>query len=282
MGKIIITGSSGFIGRELALYLSQENYNIYAFQRKPLKEKFPNIQFVPYSLSTKIEDHYFQEADILIHTAYQKLNPKEDDVNYSGTKIILKKCRQYQVKFIFLSTVSAQKNIPSRYAISKLNIENLLDKNQDTILKLGLVIGNNGLFFSMYTIIKKLKIVPIFDNGKQHVQYISITDVTSICKYVIEQNSTGSYVITHHDTILMKELYQKLAHHQQKKRIFISIPSKIAYFTLKGIEKLNIQLPITSENIAGLQNTTKLSQKLPLGISKKEIKSFDQSLERLP
>jgi nucleoside-diphosphate-sugar epimerase len=277
--KVIITGSSGYLGLNLMNFLLDRDLYVYAFQRKKLNLKHKNLEFIQYDLESELEDTPFIEADFLFHTAFKSLlTRKEKDVNFSGTKKLLQKCRQFNVKIIFFSTVSAQEEIPSRYAKSKIKIENLLDIQKDIILKLGLVIGNGGLFLKMYSFIKKSSLIPIFDNGKQALQYISLMDVCETCFETIHHFNPGIYVIVKGDTILMRNFYSKLAVHQQRRVFFINISSTFFYKILKTTESLHIPLPVSSENLLGLKKMTSLPQKLFNTRIDKEIKTLKECL----
>lgn len=281
MAKIIITGSSGFIGSELILFLEKQGHEIYAFQRSKKELSNLNIQFVEYDLNSDLDNSVFETADFCIHTAYSKDISNKNNINISGSIKLIKKCREHEVKFIFLSSLSAQKSITSLYSISKQNIENQINKSDAVILKLGLVIGEGGLFKGIYDFIKKSPFVPIFDGGKQQIQYISIEDVKNVLNLMISNFQVGEFVIIHETSIQNKLFYSRLAEKLGKKIFFISINSLLMSFLLSFTEFLHIKLPVTKENLQGLKQMKPLKQKLPNGIANSEIKSLSQILEKL-
>lgn len=278
--KIIITGTSGYVGKALLEHFSSlENYFIYAFQRKIPKETTKNVSYVEYHLEKELNDSDFKDIDILIHCAYKPLlSNNEEDINFSGIKKLIEKCRTHNIKIIFLSTVSAQEHITSRYAVSKMNIEKLLDIQKDVVLKLGLVIGNGGLFMKMFSFIKKIPFVPIFDNGVQKLQYISLIDVCKICSLIIDDFKVGNYVIVKNETLTMKLFYKKIANHLGKKRFFISISTSFLLRILGFTQSIGLKLPISTENLKGLKNMTSLPQHLITEITDADLRDFDESL----
>lgn len=283
MKKIIITGASGYIGKELTSFLSNNGYFIYAFQRTNTIDNHPKIEYVNYILnSDDLNSHYFENSDYLIHTAYQPLlSKKEEDVNFLGTKKLLEKCRKHNVKFIFMSTVSAQESVTSRYSKSKLKVESILNTEKDLILKIGLVIGNGGLFLRMFKFIKKSPIIPIFDSGKQQIQYICLSNITNLCLASITNFIPGNYVIVSKSSISTKKFYSKLANLQGKKVLFINIPSTLTYKLLKFTEYLKLPLPVTSENLLGIKNMTYLAQKLPKNLNQESINTFEDCMHNI-
>ena len=202
--NIIITGSNGFVGNKILQSLVKFNFNIYAFQRKKSIYTSKRITVVKYNLNDEVDDIFFEKSDFLIHCAYTPLLKKnQQDLNLIGSKKLFDKCRQYNVKIIFISTVSAQIEINSRYSKSKIDIEDCLDIKKDCILKLGLVFGNGGLFNNISNFLKLSPIIPVFDNGEQNLQFICIRDVTKVIINLINNFKPNSYVIVKNEGIKM-------------------------------------------------------------------------------
>ena len=83
MKNILITGSSGFIGKNISIYLSK-NHNIFSFDRKIQKKKIKNIKSFLYPKSIKDYVVFFKKykIDIVIHNAgYFVKEHKTQDIN---------------------------------------------------------------------------------------------------------------------------------------------------------------------------------------------------------
>ena len=126
---ILITGGAGFIGVNLAHYLSKkiitdlhiiivdncitgsfENFKENSFKNKNLKLEFLNLDITDDNFLTIIQNKY-SKIDQIYHLAslaspkYYKKYPLETlEVGYTGTKNVLELTKYYQCKFLFSST----------------------------------------------------------------------------------------------------------------------------------------------------------------------------------
>jgi nucleoside-diphosphate-sugar epimerase len=278
--KVIITGTSGFIGNFLMNYLLDEGHSVYAFQREKRLSDKANLKYIAYDLNDDLNSTCFKDSDVLIHCAYKPLLTKnEKDLNYSGAQKIIELCRKYGVKIIFLSTVSAQEHISSRYGQSKLAIEGILNIETDIILNLGLVIGNGGLFSTMFNFIKKSFFIPVFNGGRQEVQFIEVNDIGRVISHVLNEFSPGKYILVKEEPLSIISLYKMISESKGKKRFYINFSIPLTYRVLKVFENLGIRLPITSENIKGLKEAKKLKQNLPKGILDENLSTIKEALK---
>ena len=133
--NILITGSNGFIGRNLKFSLLEKNFNIFEFNRNDNLNKLENL---------------IEKSDIIFHLAGEN-RPKETKLfKVNNIELTNKICsilneRKKKLKIIFTSTTQIKKNNP--YAKSKLECEKILIKykkqtnNSISILRLPNVYG---------------------------------------------------------------------------------------------------------------------------------------------
>ncbi len=151
MKKILITGSSGYIGSCLYKFLKKKKFNLIGIDKK--KSKIQNIKFEQINILNKNKLHKFfnkeKDIDTIIHLAgestidniYKKNNYVVNNVQV--TKNILNIAKEFKInKFIFSSTAAVyqstnkkitEKNIikPNNiYGKTKLDCERLI-KNQN-------------------------------------------------------------------------------------------------------------------------------------------------------
>ena len=148
--KILITGSSGYIGRHLCSVL-QHDYVVgldYVFQKQMTDD------FVLQDINKDIWNDQFEHFDVVVHLA-ALVNVAESmqkpleyfKTNVSGTLKVLENTSFDH--FIFASTGAAENPI-SPYALSKLQTESLvreycrIKKLNHTIFRFYNVIGSNG------------------------------------------------------------------------------------------------------------------------------------------
>src|SRR6266700_7171897 len=105
-GIIAITGAGGFIGSALLTHLRNSGYRVIALKRtvagdaEPLQERFFDLQQVPAAGLLK-------GVEVLIHCAFigAEAHSEADQINYAGTKLLVKNARVHGVqKIIFFSS----------------------------------------------------------------------------------------------------------------------------------------------------------------------------------
>lgn len=115
MMKILVTGSKGFIGKNLIAELRNRNYtDIYEFSRET---------------DPVLLDEYCRDADFVFHLAGVN-RPKDQsefmDGNYGFTSILLETLKKYQNNCPVMISSSIQANLENPYGISKRAGEDLL------------------------------------------------------------------------------------------------------------------------------------------------------------
>lgn len=253
--KIIVTGSSGFIGTQVVNYFSCNGYQVIALQRTIPLATSKGVEFQSYDLSDPVNTSKFEGATHLIHTAFQPYNLSNtfsNNINYSGTVNLIEACKKFNIKIIFLSTMSAHVQAESNYGKTKLRLENIFDQKQDLVLKLGLVLGNGGLFGTIVDTIERNRIVPIIGKNKL-IQTIAMHDLLSLIEVSIKNNISGNYPIGESNPIRLGTLYKDIAMAMSRKPLFIPVPIVFIYILCLFADKMKIKLPITTENVLGLK-----------------------------
>ncbi|HFQ5177499.1 TPA: NAD-dependent epimerase/dehydratase family protein [Vibrio vulnificus] len=104
MSKVILTGSSGFIGQHLNSHLKDNGYNVYSISRNELSDsKMPIKGF--------FGSQYHADADVVIHlvgAAHRKFTDDESSfINFKLTKKVLDRTVELGIpRFILLSSVN--------------------------------------------------------------------------------------------------------------------------------------------------------------------------------
>lgn len=113
MNNILITGSEGFIARNLIAELkNQGNLNIFEYSRETGQE---------------LLDHYCKTADFVFHLA--GINRPKDksefmDGNYGFLSILLNTLKKYQNNCPIMISSSVQAQYNNDYGISKKHVKN--------------------------------------------------------------------------------------------------------------------------------------------------------------
>ena len=259
MRKVIsITGSNGFIGSNLKKYFLSLGYHINCLVRKIPEYLEQDVTYVLYHLEKPIYEAIFPEADIVFHCAfmaYSKTSKRANEINISGAQNLIRICRDKNMKIVFFSSLSAHNESGSNYGRNKLFLEGLFDPTRDLVLKLGLVMGDGGIFASMEQIIRKSKILPLIDNGRQPVHIVAVEDLMTICKISFENNIVGKFNIGKVLPITLKAVYLLIGKKNNVKNYFLPVSSILILTLLKITEQIGLVLPIGTENILGLKHS---------------------------
>lgn len=203
--KILITGSEGLIGRELAKALERRGHLVRRFDAK-----LGNNVLDAKALSAAVKG-----ADAVYHLAAQ-LDEGANDlfrVNVAGTKNVLEACAKERVsQFIYMSTVGvmgdlkrgvrADEKTPqkplTRYEKSKAEAEKIVLGYQEvmpvTVVRGAMVLGPNEFWSG---IIKQAKHnFPLVGDGKNRWQVIYYRDLADALVFLLgKEDATGELFI---------------------------------------------------------------------------------------
>jgi nucleoside-diphosphate-sugar epimerase len=302
MNKILVTGSSGFVGKNLIKYFIEQSKNIISFSRNSGFDY--NIIDYNYLNSNNI--------NIIIHTAgkaHDLKNVNNDNEYFKvNTDLTINLYKQFLLSnsqlFITLSSVKAvaenltgiltEENTPqplTSYGKSKLLAEeyilsHIIPKGKKVFILRPCMIhgpGNKGNLNLLYKIVGKYLPWPLgaFDNKRS---FCSIDNLCFLLNELIQNNQipSGVYNIADDDALSTNELIKLIAESQGKKPFILNIPK----FLIKFLSKLGdvFRLPLNTERLNKLTETYIVSNKKlknlikkPLPITSKEglIKTFN-------
>lgn len=219
--KILITGGCGFIGNQIVKDLMKNNYNVSVIDIK--KGIFPVKYFIA-DISNKeqilkiIKDI---QPDIIIHLAALITGSYDDlyKINVIGTKNIQE---SFSGKIIFMSSAMIYQGLKApfkenfivnptdNYAKTKKKAEDILLKNNQTIILRGSIVyglGQKGSMFIpqlKYHIKNNLKFH--MTKGEQKRDFIHVKDLTNAILKLIETNNSGIFNIGFGKSITLKEV----------------------------------------------------------------------------
>lgn len=261
--KVLVTGSSGFVGSNLQNYL-KDSYNLEPFK----------VRYLP-------ENDFEINADILIHLAgkahdLKKVSQPKDyyEANFELTKqlfdaFLISKSRV----FIFMSTVKAvadkvdgffldEDTIPNpktHYGISKYQAEEYIlskglpEGKRVYILRPCMIHGpgNKGNLNLLYKLVSKGLPWPLgaFENQRS---FLSIENLCFVIRELLENKkiSSGIYQVADDKSISTNELIKLLEDSLGKKSLIWNVNS----FFIKTVARLGdlLHLPLNSERLQKL------------------------------
>jgi UDP-glucose 4-epimerase len=229
MKKVLITGSSGYIGSHLCKMLEKE-YEVYGLDVRPPQAEMANFMQVNINQLFNIEE----EFDAVIHLAAlvrvgeSELKPIQYYItNLNGTMNVINKVKTKN--FIFASTGAAQ-DCESAYGISKRAAEDVVREyctthrpTPYTIFRFYNVIGSKGFAPTnpdglMYNLIMAMqsKQFTIFGNdydisndGTCVRDYVHVNEICDSLKQAIEKPSNSIECLGHGVGYTVKEIVNK-------------------------------------------------------------------------
>lgn len=280
--KIVVTGASGFIGREIVTELRSKNHEIISFVGLKLKDlsefkSFVRVDVTDFdSLSSSCEN---QTADVVIHSAglaHQFGKTTDEDflkVNVKGTENISRLSVRLGVKhLILISSVAVYGNTGESgvidetnscnpkgiYAKSKFEAEKIATKICEehkialTILRPVTVIGENdrGNTARLIEAIDKRRFLWI-GKGENRKSLIYKNDVAKACLQVLEKKTSAKEIFNvTGEALQMNFIVSEIARNLQRK----ILPFRISQSLLNVIFGVN-KKSLNIGKISNLQET---------------------------
>lgn len=289
--NILITGSNGFLGQYLCQYLSGKKHFILAHTRQPQVFDHPNITNINFDLNDNLDSLDLSHVDVIIHCAGRAhiMNEIAESplkayrhTNVQGTLNLAKKAAESGVKrFIYLSSIKVngeettinpftpndefKTNDP--YGLSKYEAEQaLLELSKNTgfeivIIRPVLIYGPNvkANFKSMVNLASKKIPLPIgcLDNKRSMVSVYNLVDLIHVC--MTHPNAKNEvFLASDQDDISVKQLFEKLAYHQNNNLIILPVPKSLIAFLASLVGKKAMASRLCSELIVDTSKNTQL------------------------
>ncbi len=197
--KVLITGASGFVAKNLRLYLSQKNTNLVSISRNDF-QGFKHECKIISKYDEKLLPH-IQDADVLVHLVgigRQSVDASYDEINDRLTRQITTLCTKTNIKkIIYLSGLGVSHNTSSGYFISKYNAEqHIINSGLDyVIFRPSYILSRDDSLTKHLQQQIKNKEIRIPGSGKYLLQPIHMTDVLEVIYAAIYQNKFKNMII---------------------------------------------------------------------------------------
>jgi len=258
---VVVTGAGGFISRHVSQELRRAGCRIIGISHT--RETIEGYDLVlPGALGSTLTGVFDREPiDCVVHCAYHADKKYEDEfrVNVSGTISWADLAQNSGVRTqIFLSSLSARENVTSAYGQSKREIEKWFVGNHQIVYRLGLVVGNGGIFGRLVETVQKYPVIPLLDNGTAPVYPMGIDYLSQVIRDTVVDNGEGRKGRTWHlqqpESVLLREVLTTIRDVLMKRCIFVPIPSILVLKVVDLVENLHIKgLQISGSNIRGLR-----------------------------
>ena len=278
--KILILGSSGFLGSHLVKFLLKNN-EVVQFDMNPPPQKIADSEFIKGSILDKtLVTSAMKDVDIVYHFAamtdidiVNESPAQAIEVNIAGTSNVLEACVQERIeRFIFSSSVYVYSEFGGVYKSTKQACELLIEdynKMHDlgyTILQLGSVYGPGAkqinLISRLINEALSFKEIHHCGTGEEVRQYIYVEDVVQAAATSIDNNYKNKKIILlGNERITISELMDKIIFHTDSniQKVFhddqYGVHYKLSPFHTNpdGAVSLKIEIPVSINS--GLKKT---------------------------
>lgn len=263
--RVLVTGSSGFIGSAIAIALAEAGHQIRAASRHP--PAVAELNGVEWLQMPDLEQRfewapYIEGVDIVIHLAaiaHRRLGQGADyeKVNRDATGRLARACAADGVKkFIFFSSIGAQAGSAADFVVteqhdpapvtaydrSKLAAEEEVRSSgvPFTILRPVLVYGEGAKAnISLITRVARLPVALPFGALKNKRSLLSIDNLVGAVKFCIERHETinRTFIVSDPEPIELAEMIATLREAAGRSPLLIPVPPLIIKVLLLALGK---------------------------------------------
>ena len=260
---ILITGSTGFVGRHLVKRLVAEGEKPRCLARSQQKatQTLP-IENIEVAIGDTTRPGTLEPAmqgiETLVHSAFVTADIKEgrdvsyQGVNVEGTRNVVEAAKRAGVKKIVLvSGLGTRPDKPGSYMQGRYLAEQAVRTSglAWSIIQPSIQFGEHAAFFKgLADLIRTAPVVPMIGTSQRKFQPIWVEDVSQcLIKQIREENRSGkTYVVGGPDQFTYAEILEMLAHSLGKKRLKASMPMPLAYLGAAMMQTVLPKPPITT------------------------------------
>jgi nucleoside-diphosphate-sugar epimerase len=252
---ILVTGASGFIARGVARTLRAEGHRLIGVTSGSGPTAYYH-RVVHARLGESLQPTFDSEAvDAVVHTAYYA-GKGEYNVNFDGTSRWLEEALSAGVDTnVFLSSLSAPGGA-SDYARAKLDLEGAFVEAGGACLRLGVVVGDGGMFARMRESVRRFTLLPLLDNGSAPVYVLGIEYLCRVVRdCAVEGRRYGGRVwhLQQPERHTLREVLATIRDVYGFRCVFVPVPSLPVLWMVTTLEAIGARLPVASANIRGLR-----------------------------
>lgn len=235
--NILLTGASGFIGRNLAAVLTQAGHRIVPASRRTgcdFQRMTAPADWLPYLRGI---DAVINSVGIIGETRHQRFATLHRD----APTALFRACAETGIRLVIqISALGADRSAFSAYHLSKRAADDVLrelDLN-GFVLRPSLVYGRGGTSSTLFLRLATLPLIPVIGDGKQMLQPIHIADVAASVLRCLENPVTGQTLdIVGNETVSFADWLARMRAAQgQGPARLLQIPPSVAgaFFRLFG------------------------------------------------
>jgi len=248
--KVFITGVTGYLGRSIAAHLLAGGYRIAGSSRRTIT--MPGVEIFRVALGERVESTMFKDCDAMIHAAHD-FEPGSYHKNIEGTLAMRDAAGEAAVRQqIFLTSYSARPDAESEYGRTKYRIEQLFSGPASVTMRLGLVVGNGGLFARQRAALLRTPVVPIIGAGNCPVAVIAISHAIAATEVIVRTRACGPRNLFYDALPTIKEFVQEIKKNAGQRARLVPIGARFAVAAVRIARSLGLRIPADPGQIRAL------------------------------
>ena len=279
--RVLLTGASGFIGRNIVNELLSHDYKVVALTRNP-NLLIQGVDVVVGDITKKetLSDA-FTNIDAVFHNAALAMDwGKRKDfqkVNVWGTKNIMHLCQKNGIKRIVYTSSAGVYGFPNtpeiiteksplnplnHYHQSKLDGEGVLSLAEDiavSIIRPPLVIGPNSHAAKLILSRILTNDITYIGSGEQLISIVHPIDVAQCIRLVFEKDNNGDIFNVVSFTCSIKELFTTISERLEIRPPHKHVPYLVAYLSAIFSQFLTRPPSLTKFQVKSLGTTRQIS-----------------------
>lgn len=261
---ILLAGGTGFVGKALVSFLSDQGYRLHVLTRRPIASVEENIRFFKWNIEEEyIDADAFEGVNAVINLTGANISEKRWtkkrrqeilESRVHSINLLYQYVRQYKVPletFISTSAVGYYGTVTSDQIYTETDesgddfLGDICSKWETAaqqfddlgvrtvILRLGVVIGKKGGMYQRLAPLAKKGLSVSLGSGKQYLPWIDLRDLARLFEFMlIRDDVRGTFNAVSSEYITLNDFSQALLRSFGKKSFLANVPAFVIRLVL--------------------------------------------------
>jgi NADH dehydrogenase len=252
--NVLVTGGTGFVGREVVRQLRNSGHRVYLLARDPESRGTRDVSLQygakvrpgnvldPASLKAACDG---MEAIIHLVGIISEVGDQTfENVHGHGTQNMIFAAQDAKVRrFVHMSALGTRPNAASRYHQSKWSAEERVRRSGLgwTIFRPSIIYGPGDGFVNLFATISRLSpVVPVIGSGRARFQPVPVKIVgAAFVKALLQPEAVGeTYDLCGDESLTLNEIVDEILAVTKRRRLKLHVPTGLAWLQAALLEAI--------------------------------------------